>query len=52
MKIWALSSVYMMNLGVTVSIFNYKKQKRKYVCCDGNSKIFNFINKFLHESLL
>jgi hypothetical protein len=41
----------MMNLGVTVSIFDHKK-KRKCICCDGSSKIFNFINKSPHEFLL
>ena len=55
MKIWVLPSVYMMNLGVNsvlVSIFDHKEKKRKDTYCDGRGKIFNFMNKFVHESLL
>ena len=50
-----LSSVYVMNLRVNsilVSTFDHKEENRKYIYFVGRGKIFNYINKFLHESLL
>jgi hypothetical protein len=44
-----------MNLRVNsilVSTFDHKEENRKYIYFVGRGKIFNYINKFLHESLL